>query len=99
VRRTADEHAFLHTAPATNALLPHDCGSSVSERRTFIRYGKPFCGGESNDRETGERNAKVSELLHEAAETHGLTFGSPTAPTTTGVLDSEWLVRLSELPA
>ena len=67
VRRTADENALLHTAPATNALLPHTIAGRVwSERRTFIRYGKPFCGGESSDREMGERNAKVSELLHEA---------------------------------
>ena len=33
----------------------------------------PLCG-ESSDREMGERDAKVSELLHEAAETHRLTF-------------------------
>jgi hypothetical protein len=74
VRRTADENALLHTAPATNALLPQIAGRAWSERRTFIRYGKPFCGGESSDREMGERNAKVSELPHEAAETHRLTF-------------------------
>ena len=29
----------------------------------------PLCG-ESSDREMGERDAKVSELLHEAAEIH-----------------------------
>jgi hypothetical protein len=74
VRRTADENALLHTAPATHALLPQIAGQAWSERRTFIRYGKPFCGGESSDRELGERNAKVSELFHEAAETHRLTF-------------------------
>jgi hypothetical protein len=75
VRRGADENALLHTAPATNALLPHTiAGRAWSEQRIFIRYGKLFCGGESSDREMGERNAKVSELLHEAAETHRLTF-------------------------
>jgi hypothetical protein len=31
-----------------------------------------------------ERNAKVSELLHEAAETHHRVFRITTAPTTTG---------------
>jgi hypothetical protein len=46
-----------------------------------------------------ERNAKVSELLHEAAETHHQVFRI-----TDGADDdwaswyAEWLIRLSELP-
>ena len=74
MRRTADENALLHTAPAPNALLPHTIAGRVEANGKLHSLWHAFLCGESSDREMGERDAKVSELLHEAAETHRLTF-------------------------
>jgi hypothetical protein len=79
VRRTADENALLHTAPATNALLPHTIAGRVwSERRTFIRYGKPFCGGESSDREMASGTPRSASCFTRPPRSTVRPFGSPT---------------------
>jgi hypothetical protein len=45
-----------------------------------------------------EQNAKVSELLHEAAETHHRVFRTDGADDDWASWYADWLVNLSELP-